>query len=379
MKIAHIVSTYPPYHGGMGNVACAMHEELLKRGHDSLVITPKWQEDVETERVVRLRPWLAFRNSAFIPQLGRYLVGREIIHLHYPFYGGAEAVAWFKWRCPEAKLVMTYHMDNVGHGPVAVFFPLYEKLAQKRILRAADLIMASSLDYARNCQLAKCPELKVQELPFGVAADFKPDLEKKGKGRGPLRLLFVGGLDKAHYFKGLAVLIEALGLCRNRVFTDVVGSGDLLPHYKELAANRGVGDQMQFHGSLTREQLITAFQGADVTVLPSVNRSEAFGLVLLESMACQTPVIASDLPGVCTVARDRQTGLLVSPKNSGALAQAIDTLAEDEDLRMRLGLQGYKQVEEHYRWTIIIERLEAFYRSLGKANPARSGSASATK
>lgn len=360
MKIAHIVSTYPPYHGGMGNVACAMHEELLRRGHDSIVISPKRQRIPEQDRIVRLRPWLAFRNSAFIPQLIRFLADREIVHLHYPFYGGAEAVAWFKWRYPAVKLAMTYHMDNVGSGPVALFFSAYERLAQQRILRTADVIMASSLDYARNCQLAKYRKLKIQELPFGVSSDFKPDLEKKGKSE-PLQILFVGGLDKAHYFKGLSVLIEALRLCRNRIAADIIGSGDLLPFYKELAEKGGIGDKLRFHGSLPREALIAAFQGADVTVLPSVDRSEAFGLVLLESMACQTPVIASDLPGVRTIARDGETGLVVPPKDSGALSRAIDKLAENRELRHRLALQGYKRVEEHYRWPAIVKQLETTY------------------
>jgi glycosyltransferase involved in cell wall biosynthesis len=222
--------------------------------------------------------------------------------------------------------------------------------------------MASSLDYARNSQLAKYPNLKkIEELSFGVSADFKPAACKKSEA-GLLRILFVGGLDKAHYFKGLSVLIEALGLCRNRVVADVIGSGDLLPTYKELAANRGIGDRLRFHGSLPREQLIAAYQSADVTVLPSVDCSEAFGLVLLESMACRTPVIASNLPGVRTVARDREAGLLVPPKDSRALANALDSLADDGEFRKQLALRGYRRVEEYYRWPVIIDRLETIYR-----------------
>lgn len=363
MKIAHIVSTYPPYRGGMGNVAAAMHEELRRRGHDSCVLTPAYGPDQPEQGIKRLHPWLSYRNSAFIPQIGRHLQGVEVIHLHYPFYGGAEAVAWYRKRHPQTKMVLTYHMDTVGTGLVGLFFRLYQKFVQPWVVRTSDVIMASSLDYANHSQLSQYPHLRLEELPFGVADDFQPDLTKKQSG-GPLRVLFVGGLDQAHYFKGLSVLIEALSLCRLPVALDVAGSGDLQKQYQQRAQLMKVADRIRFLGALPRTELIHAYQGADVTILPSVDRSEAFGLVLLESMACQTPVIASDLPGVRTLARQGQTGLVVPPGDAPALAEAIDRLAGDRATRRLLGEQAHQVVERDYRWKRIIDKLETIYQSL---------------
>lgn len=361
MRIAHIVSTYPPYHGGMGNVAAAMHEELLKRGHESFVITPRHGNVVDQAGIIRLKPFLRFRNSAFIPQIGKYLDGMDIIHLHYPFYGGAEAVTLWKRRHPQTKLVMSYHMDTVGQGVLGSFFTLYQKIIQPKILRVVDVVTASSRDYAHHSQLALYPEVRFEELPFGVSDEFQPGAKEKSDS---LKALFVGGLDKAHYFKGLSVLIEALSLCKQPVYLNIVGSGDLLPTYQEQARKLGVLDRIVFKGAVNKSELIQAYQQADVTILPSIDRSEAFGLVLLESMACQTPVIASDLPGVRTLARHGQTGLVVPPKNPLQLAAALDTIASDVQNRLTLGLQAHHLVEQHYRWPRIIDRLESIYNNL---------------
>jgi glycosyltransferase involved in cell wall biosynthesis len=360
MKIAHIVSTYPPYHGGMGNVAAAMHEELLKRGHDSLVITPQYHPVPQQNAIIRVRPWFRFRNSAFIPQIGKYLAGRDIIHLHYPFYGGAEAVAWYKQRHPEAKVVVTYHMDTVGKGGLAAFFSLYKKFVQSNILRVVDVITASSRDYADHSQMRG---LDIEELPFGVGPEFQPDLAKKSAGQS-IHGLFVGGLDKAHYFKGLAVLIDAMSLTKQLLHLTVVGSGDMRSIYEHQAKKLGLADRIEFVGALSKPDLIKAYQKADFTVLPSVDRSEAFGLVLLESMACQTPVIATDLPGVRTLARHQQTGLIVPPNDRQALAQAMTALSQDKAMREQYGSQARQLIETRYRWPKIIDQLEAIYRTL---------------
>lgn len=362
MNIVQVVSTYPLYKGGMGNVAAAIHEELLRRGHNSLVLTPEYGATEALEGIKRIPALLRFRNSAFVPGLYAHLNQADVIHLHYPFYGGAETVALYKRMHPKAKLVLTYHMDTVGRGGISLFFTLYQKLIQTKILRAGDVVTVSSLDYAAHSQLARVAGLNVVEWPFGVAADFLPKTELK-LNDGLLHPLFVGGLDKAHYFKGLSVLLEAIAKTESTLRLTVVGSGDLLAAYQEEARLHGVADKVHFAGSLGKPDLIRAYQSADMTILPSIDASEAFGLVLLESMACQTPVIASDLPGVRTLARHEETGLIVPPKDAAALAKAIDRLA-DASLRHRLGAQAQAIAEQRYRWPALIDELIALYKGL---------------
>jgi glycosyltransferase involved in cell wall biosynthesis len=88
---------------------------------------------------------------------------------------------------------------------------------------------------------------------------------------------------------------------------------------------------------------------------------EAFGIVLLEAMACAKPVIASDLPGVRTVAAHGECGLVFPPGDSAALASALETLLSDGDLRRRLGANGRARVEQKYAWARIGESLAQIY------------------
>ncbi|OGL88378.1 hypothetical protein A3H75_03430 [Candidatus Uhrbacteria bacterium RIFCSPLOWO2_02_FULL_51_9] len=91
----------------------------------------------------------------------------------------------------------------------------------------------------------------------------------------------------------------------------MVGTGELLNAYKKEAAHLGIADRVTFTGGVTDEELARWYAGARAEILPSTDRSEAFGIVLIEAMACGTPVIASDLPGVRTVVERVHGGVLV--------------------------------------------------------------------
>ena len=375
MQITHIVSTYPPYRGGMGNVVANYVSELSKNGNEMMVLTPEYRfhDPYPVDGIVfRVKPFFTFRNSAFVPKMYSFLKKAEIIHLHYPFFGGAEIVAWYKYKHPKKPLVITYHMDNVGSGVMGIFFRFYKKLIMPLILRQADQIIVSSNDYGQNSDLSPFyHKLKISELPFGVSGDYSSIAAKAP--HTSFRLLFVASLDKAHYFKGLDNLIEALYLLVNekkQQLSDIslelviVGDGDMKNHYLQKVKNKGLTDFVRFRGRISNYELIKEYREADVTLLPSIDRSEAFGLVLIESMACGTPVIASDLPGVRSVVDDKENGLLVNPADIADLALAIQTLASDKDMHDLMKKNAQEKVEEKYRWPKIIEKLEKIYRDL---------------
>ena len=104
MHVSHIVSTYPPYKGGMGNVAFEMVEGLVKKGYKISVLTPNYQsgeDSIYSPSVIKLDPVFSYGNSAFVPSLYSHLKKTDLIHLHYPFFGGAETVAFFKKNHPQ--------------------------------------------------------------------------------------------------------------------------------------------------------------------------------------------------------------------------------------------------------------------------------------
>ena len=108
------------------------------------------------------------------------------------------------------------------------------------------------------------------------------------------------------------------------------------------------------------DELIKIYANADIFVLPSYY--EAQGIVLLEAMASGLPCVATNIGGIPETVIDGKNGILVEPRNPMKLAQAILTLAEDEDLRLKYGRMGRKRVVEEYDWRKIASKTEKVYR-----------------
>ncbi len=153
-----------------------------------------------------------------------------------------------------------------------------------------------------------------------------------GEGRN---ILFVGALDEQHYFKGLNVLMAALVDVPGARLT-VVGGGDLLEHYRSEAKRLGLAERVEFAGRVSDENLPGYHRAADVFCVPSVDRSEAYGIALLEAESSGLPCVTTALPGVRSVVRDGETGILVKPKDPAALAVALNMLLNDDVLRKKM-------------------------------------------
>ena len=176
---------------------------------------------------------------------------------------------------------------------------------------------------------------RLVELPFGV--DVKRFVQKKETDfKNETTFLFVGGLNRAHYFKGVEHLISAKCKVKSAKLL-IVGDGDLRSYYRDLAGRLGVHNDVIFAGKSSDEDLPQYYNLANVVVLPSIDKSEAFGIVLTEAMACGKPVIASDLPGVRSVVEHEANGFLVEPKNENILAEKINLILLSRELRKKFG------------------------------------------
>jgi glycosyltransferase involved in cell wall biosynthesis/peptidase E len=385
MKIAQIVCTFPPYKGGMGNVAFEFSKGLINLGHQVTVFTPLYslsdkKEIEESEiQVIRLKPLFAFGNSAILNNLSEQLKNFDIIHLHYPFFGTAGFVSKFKKQYPEKKLIITYHMDAVGGGVKGVIFWLYAKIFMPKILTSADKITVSSIDYLKHSQAKniykKYPD-KFIELPFGVDLElYKPAekdkelMNKFGIQPKTKTILFVGGLDKAHYFKGLNILIQAVNILRGStplkgsnpfplIKVIIVGQGDLKQYYQSMVEKLGLSDIIFFVDNVSRKDLPKYYNLCDLFVLPSINKAEAFGLVLLEAMACGKAVLVSDLPGVRTVPTNES---IFKTGSTDDFVDKISSLLSDSERLKLIGNQNLKKIIANNNWTKIVKELEIIY------------------
>jgi glycosyltransferase involved in cell wall biosynthesis len=277
--------------------------------------------------------------------------------------------------------VVTYHNDLLAPGLRGAAFRLYNGLSQPLVVRQAARLIVTSHDYACHSFLSVADPLQqeVVEVPNGVDRDvFHPAHEADGECLAVLGVptdrpvvLFVGAMDRAHFFKGIPILLRALSQVPD-VHAVLVGDGDERQALHAMA-ERAVPGRTYFTGSVSLPRLINLYQNATVTVLPSTTRGEAFGMVLLESLACGTPVIASALPGVRTVVSDEVDGYLVPPGDPTALARAIDRVCSSTTDRIRMGASGRSKIVARYTWDSVGQRLEQVYLSVlsGRTTPAR--------
>ena len=190
-----------------------------------------------------------------------------------------------------------------------------------------------------------------------VSVDQKFDLDISGTEK---IVLFVGRLS---YYNGVEYLIEAMQSVNAKLL--IAGDGKLREKLENMTVSLGLEERVKFLGKVSNELLKYCYQICDVFVLPSVEPTEAFGLVQLEAMAYGKPVINTLLPtGVPFVSIDGKTGLTVEPRNSKALADAINKLLSDDELRKKFGIQARNRVVENFTVDKMNEKILKVYQEL---------------
>ncbi|MDP3986399.1 MAG: glycosyltransferase family 4 protein, partial [Candidatus Veblenbacteria bacterium] len=307
MRVAMLSCVYPPYGGGIGEVA-RQYAALLSAEHQVTVITPRYYPGMTFAATPGVaieprRPFLALGKAAWLPGLRHRLKEFDAVHLHYPFFGAQERLHHLPARL---KLVLSYHMLPEAGGAKGALMRWSLRWSDKRLAQRANLLICATRDYLEAVAQPRLGEpTKWHVLPFGVDARFAPGepsevLEHQIKLRyGECALLFVGTLDPAHAFKGLGVLLQAVGKLRTANWRlVVVGGGKLKQHYEREARRLGLKDRVHFAGYVAEAQLPDYYHLANVFVFPSLGTGEAFGLAALQAMACGLPVVASRLTGV---------------------------------------------------------------------------------
>jgi len=369
MKILHIGKYYPPFRGGMETALQNISEGLLDAGHEVTVISAGETSREEQELIIGPKSGregrlirAAVKGVVFSQPVTAGLVGllrREIklmapdvVQLHLP--NPLAAAAWLALAGLNSARVpaftVWYHADITRQKVGRL---LVKPLLFACLNRAVGVAVAAKALRDRSPILKRFRD-QVSVIPFGVAVE--PWLSVEARRDGPF--LFVGRLVP---YKGVDVLLRAMTMDTKTELV-VVGDGPLLGELSELTRELGLSDRVNFTGPLNQEGIAAHLAAARGLVLPSVDESEAFGLVQLEAMAAAVPVIASDLPtGVPEVGIDGETGILVHPGDHHSLANALQTLQEDAGLRKKMGCAGRRRFLANFSRSQMIEGLVAFY------------------
>jgi glycosyltransferase involved in cell wall biosynthesis len=166
------------------------------------------------------------------------------------------------------------------------------------------------------------------------------------------RIAFVGRLDP---IKRIPDLVQAMSLLDSSFRLDIYGEGSERKKIEIEIGRMNLAGRITLHGAIARPD--DALKNADVLALPS--EAEGFGLVLIEAMAAGVPVVATDVPGICDVVRNRETGLLVPVGKPQAMAEAIRSLMADPVRRNRLVGAAQEEVRTRYSWDVVLPQYRA--------------------
>jgi len=207
-------------------------------------------------------------------------------------------------------------------------------------------------------------------IPLGIdLARFTPTPADEVKAAG-IRARYGGpialSVGRLIYYKGIEYAIEAMRGVEGSLL--LIGGGPLREDLERKARTCGVEGRVHFLGNVPDEEMNSHYLASDLFVFPSIARSEAFGIVQLEAMACRRPVINTSLEtGVPFVSPHGESGLTVEPGNAGALADAMRTLFDDPERARRMGAAGRARVEREFTREVMGERIRALYEELSGA------------
>jgi rhamnosyl/mannosyltransferase len=375
VKILHVYKNYAPTRGGIETHVRQLATGLTRRGHQVTVLVagrnrPTISEELDGVRVIRAGRLGEVASTPISVDLIRWIgrIDADLIHLHVPYpIGELGALVAGRGR----SVVVTYHSDVVRQWWA---LPFYRALLGA-VLRRARAIIATSPPYVQSSPFLRPMSERCVVVPLGVdRGRFHPNPGQVAVLRQAwLRpddaglVLFVG---KFRSYKGLPYLVDAARSVRARFL--LVGSGPLDARLRAQVARHGLEDKVAFLSEIDDGELAALYAASEVVVLPSTQRSEAFGTVLLEAMASGRPVISTELgTGTSWVNQHERTGLVVQPCDPPALAAALTRLLDDHELAERYGEAGRLRVEREFTEEKMLERVATIYRHARQVTAGR--------
>lgn len=348
MKILIALTYYRPHYSGLTIYAEREARALAKRGHQVTILTSRFDKSLPEQeirdgiKIVRLDVLMRISKGVVMPGMlptaWKMVKEADVIHLHVPQLDAA-LIALFA-RLFKKPLLLTYHCDL--HLPVGFIHHLANlgsNLANQITASLADLIVTNTQDYAQHSSFLKAYLYKVRPVlpPVEIASitdrellDFKVKFNIQPDQR------IIGMAARLAAEKGVEYLAEALPTVLQKhptarvlfvgPYQNVLGEEKYAKKLTPLI--QALEKHWSFLGILTPEEMSAFFHLCEVTVLPSINSTESFGLVQVESLLCGTPVIASDLPGIRVPVQTTDSGLIVQPQNAQDLGIAINKLLD---------------------------------------------------
>jgi glycosyltransferase involved in cell wall biosynthesis len=389
MRALHIGKFFPPFAGGM---ECFLADLLPALQRQGIAVAALVHDHLSPRQRVRAPKTSTAPQESFplyrAPCYGRLLYAPvsprfpwwlnnaikhfkpDLLHLHLP-----NTSAFWALILPTARRlpwVVHWHADVVAsrhNRGLALAYSGYRPLEQ-RLLAATSAVIATSPPYLESSSALAPWQNKCQVIPLGLDPLRLPDPSHEEKAAAwalwgeeeTLRVLAVGRLS---YYKGHEILLQAMAaLPQGRLI--LVGTGEREKKLRRLINALRLEERVSLLGGCSEAQRNALLAACDVFCLPSIERTEAFGVVLLEAMHFAKPVIATRIvgSGVGWVVSDGKTGRLCQPEDPAALAQSLQEFAQNSHKRSMFGQAGKQHFQENFHIDRIAKKVAALYASI---------------
>ena len=363
MKILHIGKYYPPYFGGIEKVNFDLVEGLNEAGVETDVIcfNNKYKTVVEKgdysifrmSRIIEIFS-VPFSLSYYIKLL--FIVNNyDIVHLHLPNPSAAISLLLTNFK---GKIILHWHSDVIKQKFFNKIYSPFDNFLKGK----AKIIIVTSKNYLDNSKDLRNYKEKCKVIPIGIDNSelfsdnsFFKELKNEYKGK---KIIF--SLGRLTYYKGFDYLIDAAKELKDDTLILLGGTGELYSDLKNQIINAGLQNKIRLLGKIPFNHVESYFKLADIFCLPSVHKSEAFGVVLIEAMSLGCPQVVFNIKGsgVPWVVENNKTGLVVESINSKLLAKKLNLLISDDNLLEEFSSQSIN------RYNVLFKKQEMISKTL---------------
>lgn len=375
LKVLHIGKYYFPFSGGIEKVTQDLVEsEVYSREAKVCILAhqdkPGEKAHYETINNVEVRKVAIAGVLAYAPiapsfrkELDKAIdeFQPDLIHIHMPNLSAFACLV--SQRARKIPWLIHWHSDVIGAVPdfkIKLLYPFY-RVFEKALLKKSQKVIATSPPYLEHSSSLVEFKAKCSVIPIGIKDS--TDIDFSPQQNDHLNLLMIGRLT---YYKGHELMLKALSQLgeHEKVKLTIIGSGELKNKLVSSVTALKLNSRVEFLGHVDEKRLAFELTNTDLLCLPSIEKTEAFGVVLLEAAMYGKPALVSDVQGsgMSWVVKNEQTGIVVENNSVDAIVHGLRKVINNSEQLSTMGVNAKARFAQHFNLHVVANDMLAAYR-----------------
>lgn len=379
MKVLHIGKYFPPRYGGIETFMSQLMEEQVNQGlevsalvHADSLQSKSGEYTWKGCKVIEAKSYGQFIFAPVSPIYPIRLIKAiknvkpDILHIHMPNLSAFWLLLVNKLSLKNSKLIVHWHSDVLGAEPnfwVRMLYPVY-RVFEKAMLNTVDTVVVTSPPYLDTSEPLLLFREKCHVIPLGIQLNNSDiPIKQTFNFTEKLKLVMISRLS---YYKGHQVVFEALKVLSDKggkFELHIVGAGELKESLNSQLKKLSLEDSVHWYGEVSVVEKETLLSNSDILLLPSLERTEAFGVVLLEAAKFKVPAIVSDVigSGMSWVVDNGKTGLVVQSNNPIDLANTIQEVDKHRGMLQSMGENAFQKLRKNFNIRVVTKDIISIY------------------